>query len=76
MGELPSAKPIRVGLIGLDTSHVLAFPELLRQPDAPAELATMAIVAGYPGGNPDFPLSRDRVADYTRHLQGPGDNAP
>ncbi len=62
-------KPLRAGIIGLDTSHVVAFTQLLNGPDAKGELAGVRIVAGYPGGSPDIPSSRDRVAGYTRELR-------
>ncbi len=64
----PSAAPLRAGIIGLDTSHVTAFTQLLNAPHPPAELAGIRVVAGYPGGSPDIPSSRDRVAGYTREL--------
>ncbi len=66
-GDAPS-KPLRAGIIGLDTSHVVAFTQLLNAPDAKPELAGVRIVAAYPGGSPDIPSSRDRVAGYTKQL--------
>ena len=33
------AKVLRVGMIGLDTSHVLAFTKLINDPKATGELA-------------------------------------
>lgn len=65
----PAPKPLRAGIIGLDTSHVTAFTSLLNGPDAKGDLAGVRIVAGYPGGSPDVPSSRDRVAEYTRELK-------
>ena len=66
-GDAPP-KPLRAGIIGLDTSHVVAFTQLLNAPDAKPELAGVRIVAAYPGGSPDIPSSRDRVAGYTKQL--------
>ena len=60
---------IRVGMIGLDTSHVIAFTKLMNDPQATGDLAGVTIVAGFPGGNPQFPLSRDRVEGFTRQLR-------
>ena len=57
-------------MIGLDTSHVVAFTKLINDPQAPDELADVTIVAGFPGGNPEFPLSRDRVDGFTEQLRG------
>ncbi len=67
-GEAQAAQPIRAGIIGLDTSHVVAFTGLLNAPNPKAELAGVRIVAAYPGGSPDIPSSRDRVAGYTKEL--------
>jgi hypothetical protein len=63
---------IRVGFIGLDSSHCTAFTELLHRPDNTDDLAGVKIVAAYPGGNPEFPLSRDRVKGYTEKMQSLG----
>jgi predicted dehydrogenase len=65
--EEPS-KPLRAGIIGLDTSHVVAFTKLLNGPTPKAEVSGVRIVAAYPGGSPDIPSSRDRVAGYAKDL--------
>jgi Oxidoreductase family, NAD-binding Rossmann fold len=64
-----AAKPLRAGIIGLDTSHVVAFTQLLNAPSPKPELAGVRVVAAYPGGSPDIPSSRDRVAGYTKDLR-------
>jgi hypothetical protein len=66
------AKAIRVGMIGLDTSHVIAFSGVLNDPQASGDLAGVRVVAGYPGGSADIPSSRDRVEKYTELLRGKG----
>ncbi len=58
-------------MIGLDTSHVPAFAKLFNSPNATGDLATIRIVAGYPGGT-DLPASRDRVQGFTEQLRGMG----
>ena len=63
---------IRAGMIGLDTSHVMAFTKILNASKATGELAEMSIVAAYPGGSPDLPASWDRVQGYTDKLRGMG----
>jgi hypothetical protein len=65
-------KPIRAGIIGLDTSHVTAFTQLLNDPKATGELADLKIVAAFPGGSPDIPESWNRVKGYAKELQGKG----
>lgn len=68
-GELAKAAPLKAGIIGLDTSHVVAFTKLLNTADPKSELASVRIVAAYPGGSVDIPSSRDRVAGFTAELR-------
>ncbi|HTX54186.1 MAG TPA: Gfo/Idh/MocA family oxidoreductase [Candidatus Baltobacteraceae bacterium] len=60
---------MNIGLIGLDTSHVEGFAGLLNDPAQADHLPGGRIVAAYPGGSPDFPLSIDRVPKYTEKLR-------
>jgi Oxidoreductase family, NAD-binding Rossmann fold len=62
-------KPLRVGIIGLDTSHVVAFTKVINAPDAKGDVAGMKVVAAYPGGSPDVASSRDRIEGFTRQLR-------
>ncbi len=64
----PAVTPLRAGIIGLDTSHVTAFTQLLNDPHPRAEFAGVRVVAGYPGGSPDIASSRDRIAGFTKAL--------
>ena len=59
-------KPFRLGLIGLDTSHVTAFTGYINEGtrDHGCE-----VVAGYPGGSPDIPSSAERVDKFTEELR-------
>ena len=66
-----SKKPLRAGMIGLDTSHVIAFTKIFNDEQAKGSLATIQIVAGYPGGT-DMPASRDRVENFTTQLREKG----
>jgi hypothetical protein len=66
-----SSPPLRAGLIGLDTSHVIAFTKILNDPEETGELAGVRVVAGYPGGT-DIPASRDRVEKFTQQLREMG----
>ena len=68
---LPRAqdKTIRVGIIGLDTSHVVAFTKLLNDPKNPQHVPGGKVVAAYKGGSPDIESSWSRVEDYTKQLQ-------
>ena len=66
------ARPIRIGIIGLDTSHVILFTTLLNNPQAADDMAGVKVVAAYPGGSDDLPISRDRVKGFTEQLRGMG----
>ena len=67
----PRAVTIRVGMIGLDTSHVPAFAKFFNGPKLEGDLAGIKVVAAYPGGT-DFPPSKNRVAMFTEQLRGMG----
>jgi hypothetical protein len=65
-------KPIRVGIIGLDTSHAIAFTGLLNDPNAKPALANCRVVAVYPKGSPDIQSSVSRVPRYTEQIKAKG----
>lgn len=65
-------KTIRVGIIGLDTSHATAFTRILNQTPAAAGLEGMKVVAAYPKGSPDIPSSVQRVPEYTETVKKMG----
>jgi hypothetical protein len=65
-------EPLRIGIIGLDTSHAIAFTDLLNKADNPPELAGCKVVAVYPKGSPDIESSTSRVPDYTKQMQAKG----
>ncbi|MBN1555534.1 MAG: Gfo/Idh/MocA family oxidoreductase [Phycisphaerae bacterium] len=62
-------KPLKIGLIGLDTSHVEAFSRILNVESDPGHIPGGKVVAGFPGGSPDFDLSINRVEGYTSKLR-------
>ena len=45
-----NADDLRLGMIGLDTSHVTAFTELLNNPASNNHIAGARIVAAFKGG--------------------------
>ena len=59
-------KVFRLGMIGLDTSHVIAFTKYLNNPK---NKTGCRVVAGYPGGSPDMPASANRVEKFTQQLK-------
>jgi hypothetical protein len=60
---------LRIGLIGLDTSHVIAFTKVLNDPNDPGHIPGGRVVAAFKGGSMDIPSSRDRIDEYTKELQ-------
>lgn len=60
---------IRVGIIGLDTSHVTAFTQLLNNTDDPKHVPGAKVVGAYKGGSADIESSASRVDGYTKDLQ-------
>lgn len=62
-------KELTVGLIGLDTSHVVAFTKLLNDSSDPHYVPGGKVTLAYPGGSDDFDLSRDRVEGFTNTLR-------
>jgi predicted dehydrogenase len=60
---------LKVGIIGLDTSHVVAFTKVLNNPEAKGDLAGFKVVAAFPGGSPDIESSRTRIEGYTTQLR-------
>lgn len=66
------AKEIRVGIIGLDTSHAIAFTKILNDAKPEADVANCRVVAAYPKGSPDIVSSTERVPGYTKEVQAMG----
>jgi predicted dehydrogenase len=64
-----AADDLRLGILGLDTSHVVAFTKLLNDPADPNHIAGAKVVAGFKGGSPDIESSASRVEGYTRQLR-------
>lgn len=74
VGSIASADdgkpPLRAGIIGLDTSHCVAFTKIFNDPKAGGDLAGVKVVAAFPGGSSDIASSRDRVEGFTKQMQG------
>lgn len=62
-------KELRAGIIGLDTSHVIAFTRVLNGSDAQDDVSGCPVVAAYPKGSPDIESSVSRVPGYTEQIQ-------
>ena len=64
-----SSDPIKVGIIGLDTSHVIAFTKCLNDPADKDHVSGFRVVAAFKGGSPDNQASWSRVDGYTAELR-------
>jgi Oxidoreductase family, NAD-binding Rossmann fold len=60
---------IKVGMIGLDTSHVTAFTKLLNDKYNLNRVPGARVVAAFKGGSPDVESSRTRIDRYTAELE-------
>ncbi|HEX3000644.1 MAG TPA: Gfo/Idh/MocA family oxidoreductase [Armatimonadota bacterium] len=56
----------RLGIIGLDTSHAVAFTQQINDP---ANRYGCRVVAAFPGGSPDIPESVNRMGEYVKKLR-------
>src|SRR5688572_1217929 len=63
---LARAADLRVGMIGLDTSHVVQYLGILNDPQNKDHVPGAKIVAGFKGGSPDVESSRSRVDGFTK----------
>ena len=64
-----SKQPIRLGIIGLDTSHVVAFTKVFNDPSNPEHVPGVRVVAAFKAGSPDIDSSRNRIEGFTRELR-------
>ncbi len=62
------AADLRLGIIGCDTSHVVAFANNLNNDQAKGHIPGARIVAAYKGGSPDVPASASRVEGFAKTL--------
>ncbi|MDB4721436.1 Gfo/Idh/MocA family oxidoreductase [Verrucomicrobiales bacterium] len=67
-GKENDEQPLRLGLIGLDTSHVIAFTSRLNEVDSPNHVPGARVIAAFKGGSDDIKSSRTRVEGYTKTL--------
>ena len=64
--------PIRIGIIGVDTSHATAFTKVFNSPKAAGNLAGFKVVAAFPVASPDIESSASRIDAYTKELRDGG----
>jgi predicted dehydrogenase len=69
LSPLLAKDSIRIGMIGLDTSHVTAFTKVINDPTAKDHVKGAKVVAAFKGGSPDIESSITRVEGYTKTLR-------
>ncbi len=68
LANAASAADLRIGMIGLDTSHVPAFTEILNNPAAKGHVPGAKVVAAFKGGSADIESSFKRIDGFTKTL--------
>jgi len=63
-----NAQDLKVGIIGLDTSHAVRFAELLNDPGRKDHVNGAVIVAAFKGGSPAIVESADRIERFTQEV--------
>lgn len=64
-----SAAELKIGIVGLDTSHVVAFTKVINDSAAPDHVPGGKVVAAFKSSSPDIPSSIQRVDGYAETLQ-------
>ncbi len=59
---------LRIGMIGLDTSHAPAFTRLLNDSTNEHFMPNARVVCAFPGGSPDVEASATRVERFTQQV--------
>jgi predicted dehydrogenase len=67
-GQAMSAD-LRIGIIGLDTSHVIAFTKSFNDPSNQDFVSGGRVIAAYKGGSPDLKPSAGRIDQFTAELR-------
>jgi predicted dehydrogenase len=63
------AEDLKLGIIGLDTSHVTAFTQILNDPSDPKHVPGGKVVAAFKSSSADIPSSASKVDGYAETLQ-------
>jgi predicted dehydrogenase len=62
---------VKIGIIGLDTSHSIAFTRIINNPDD-VDMKGFRVVAAYPYGSRTIESSYSRIPAYTEEIKGMG----
>lgn len=63
---------IKVGIIGLDTSHSPAFARIINDPDGESDVSGFEVVAAYPHGSRTIESSYSRIPQYVEQFEEMG----
>ena len=64
-----AVQDLKIGVIGMDTSHVTAFTKLLNDATAPEHVPGGKVVAAFKSGSADIPSSIEHVEEYATVMQ-------
>src|ERR1044072_8001777 len=64
--------PIKIGIIGLDTSHAPAFAKIFNVENSKPEFQGFKVVSAYPHGSKDIESSASRIPKYTDEVKARG----
>ncbi|MCC5931603.1 MAG: Gfo/Idh/MocA family oxidoreductase [Cyclobacteriaceae bacterium] len=67
-GMASTGRPLKVGIIGLDTSHSPAFVKIINDPQATADVSGFRVVSAYPYGSRKIESSYSRIPGYTEEV--------
>ncbi|HEY3131087.1 MAG TPA: Gfo/Idh/MocA family oxidoreductase [Acidobacteriota bacterium] len=67
--QTAAGAPLKIGIIGTDTSHVIAFTQLLNDSSRPDYIPGARVVAAFKGGSPDVESSRTRIERFAAELK-------
>lgn len=70
--SINAQKVIKVGIIGLDTSHSTAFTEMLNGDSDETFVKEFEVVAAYPYGSKTIRSSYERIPEYTEEVKKRG----
>jgi hypothetical protein len=68
-GAACASAEIRLGIIGTDTSHVIAFTKIVNDQNSPDYVPGARVVAAYKGGSADVESSYKRVDKFAEELK-------
>ncbi|RFS20054.1 gfo/Idh/MocA family oxidoreductase [Chitinophaga silvatica] len=72
VGKPATDTVIRIGIIGLDTTHAIAFTKAFNNATPVAGLEGMRVVAAFPQASLDIALNQQRLPNFTEQVKNMG----